>query len=173
MSVLKRFHLAFYFIIFTTAVLVSPLVYPSTSSLVLPVASPWGKAKVLDIKYKPQKVFYDLTTGDPDELDNVLDRASALFKLYDSDLFESSIVIIIHGDAIAFFATENFSKFKQHMQRANSLTMGTTIEFRMCNMAAKMMNYSAEDIHGFVSMVPMADAEMVRLQNEEGYAYMR
>ena len=30
-----------------------------------------------------------------------------------------------------------------------------------------------EDIHGFVKLVPMADAEIVRLQREDGYAYMR
>jgi hypothetical protein len=28
-------------------------------------------------------------------------------------------------------------------------------------------------LHGFVRVVPMADAEIVRLQQEEGYAYMR
>jgi len=30
-----------------------------------------------------------------------------------------------------------------------------------------------EDIHGFVKMVPMADAERISLQQENGYAYMR
>lgn len=32
--------------------------------------------------------------------------------------------------------------------------------------------YRPSDVHGFVQMVPMADAEIVRLQ-KEGYAYMR
>jgi len=43
----------------------------------------------------------------------------------------------------------------------------------MCKAAAKMLGYEAKDIHGFVKMVPMADAEIIRLQTEEGYAYMR
>lgn len=59
------------------------------------------------------------------------------------------------------------------MQRAQSLTVGTSVEFRMCRAAARLMRYQPEDVHGFVSMVPMADAEIVRLQQEEGYAYLR
>ena len=137
------------------------------------VTTPWGHAKNLAIKYQPQKLLYDLTTSDPKKLDNILDRASYLFKLYDSQMFDSSIVIIIHGEAIPFFAIDQLSKYKERMIRANNLTIGTTIEFRMCKAAAKLMNYNAQDIHGFVTMVPMADAEIVRLQNEEGYAYMR
>lgn len=135
--------------------------------------APWGHAKSLDLEYKPQKLLYDLTTGNPKELDNILDRVSLLFKTYDSDVFDSSIVVIIHGDAIPFFTIDNYVKFQKRMQRANSLTIGSSIEFRMCSAAARVMKYDPTDIHGFVTMVPMADAEIVRLQNDEGYAYMR
>jgi len=138
-----------------------------------PLSAPWGHAETMEVKYKPQKLLYDLTTGDPEELDNILDRSSLLFKLYESDMFDSSIVIIIHGDAINFFAIDQFVKYKERMFRANSLSIGTKIEFRMCKAAAKVMGYKPQDIHGFVKMVPMADAEIVRLQNEEGYAYMQ
>jgi len=136
-------------------------------------AASWGHAESVDIKYKPHKLIYDLTTADPKKLDNILDRVSYLFKLYDSDMFESSIVIVIHGDAIPFFAIDQFTKYQDKVFRANSLTIGTTIEFRMCKAAAKVMHYQPEDIHGFVKMIPMADAEIVRLQQEEGYAYMQ
>lgn len=135
--------------------------------------APFGQAKSIDIDYKPQKLLYDLTTADPKAFDNILDRVSLLYKLYDSDLFDSSIVVIIHGDSIPFFAIDNYVKYKERMHRAKSLTLGSSIEFRMCKMAAKVMKYEPKDIHGFVKMIPMADAEIVRLQNEEGYAYMR
>jgi hypothetical protein len=29
------------------------------------------------------------------------------------------------------------------------------------------------DIHGFLKVVPMADAELTKLQQQDGYAYMR
>jgi len=133
---------------------------------------PWGTAKSMDLTYEPHKVLYDLTTGDAKELINILDRVGYLYKLHGSDPFDSSIVVIIHGDAIPFFAIDKYKKFKTLMARAQSLSVGTTIEFRMCRAAAKLMNYEAKDIHGFVTMVPMADAEIVRLQSELGYAYM-
>jgi len=135
-------------------------------------ASPWGSAKVENTQYTPQKVLYDLDTANPKALDNILDRVALLYKLYDSDLFDSSIVVIIHGDAIPFFAIDQFSKYEARIRRANSLTVGTTIEFRMCRAAAKIIKYASKDIHGFVTMIPMADAEITRLQ-KEGYAYMR
>lgn len=137
------------------------------------VMAPWGSAQSLDIKYNPQKVLYDVTTGDKAELSSILDRLTYLYKLYGSDPLDSSIVVIIHGDTIPFFAINKFSKYKELMVRAQSLTVGTPIEFRMCKAAAKMMDYEPKDIHGFVKMVPMADAEIVRLQQEEGYAYMQ
>ena len=133
--------------------------------------APWGVAKKSEFKYEPQKVLYDLTTGDKKSLINILDRAGLLFKLYDSDLFDSSIVIVIHGEAIPFFTIVDSIDFEL-VKRAYNLTVGTTIEFRMCQAAAKVMGYEPKDIHGFVKMVPMADAEIVKLQ-KEGYAYMR
>jgi intracellular sulfur oxidation DsrE/DsrF family protein len=132
---------------------------------------PWGEASVLNIEYKPSKVLYDLTSGDKKNLASVLDQIGYLYKLYGSDVFESSIVVVIHGDAIPFFAIDRFKQHKAIMQRAQSLTVGTPIEFRMCRAAARLLDYEPSDIHGFVTMVPMADAEIVRLQ-QDGYAYM-
>lgn len=43
----------------------------------------------------------------------------------------------------------------------------------MCKAAAQLQGLKPEDIHGFVKMVSMADAEIVRLQQEEGFAYMK
>lgn len=135
--------------------------------------SPWGDAKVLSTQYKPQKVLYDVDYGSLEKLSKILDRVSYLNTLYKSDPFESSIIIILHGESIPFFAKENTSKYKAFLVRAYGLTLDGVIEFRMCQAAAKIMNYTNKDIHGFINMVPMADAEIIRLQKEEGYAYMR
>jgi hypothetical protein len=154
-------------ILFASYLLLAPalMLYASENS-------PWGKADVLDIDYKPAKVLYDLSSGDKQALDGLLDRIGYLYKLYGSDVFDSSIVVVIHGDAIPLFAIDQFKLHKDIMQRAQSLTVGTPIEFRMCLANARLLNYEPSDIHGFVTMVPMADAEIVRLQHE-GYAYMR
>lgn len=135
--------------------------------------APWGKAKAVDIQYSPQKVLYDVALDNVKTFERVLDRASYLSKIYNADPFNASIVIVLHGNEINYFAIKNYAKYKDLMRRAQSLTVGGIIKFEMCRIAAKGQGYEPEDIHGFVEVIPMADAEIVRLQNQEGYAYMR
>ena len=111
-------------------------------------------------------------TGNSERLANILARAGYLSKLNSEDSFDSKIVIVIHGDAIPFFAIANIQQHRKLMELAYSQTLNEVIEFRMCQKSAQLQGFSPADIHGFVSMVPMADAEIVRLQ-QEGYAYMR
>ena len=148
------------------------IVLGNISTLNASESSPWGRAKVLDVEYMPNKALFDLTSGDKNDVSNVLDRVGYLYKIYGSDMFDSSIVIVVHGDAIPFFAIDELRKHEDIMRRAQSLTVGTSIEFRMCRAAAKLLKYDPEDIHGFIKMVPMADAEIIRLQHDN-YAYMQ
>ena len=135
--------------------------------------SPWGNASVIDKEYKPQKVLYDVDYGSLTKLTNILDRVSFLNQLYKADPFHSSIVVILHGGSIPYFAKDSGETYKVFLKRAYNLTLDGIIEFRMCKAAAKAMHYEAKDIHGFITMVPMADAEIVELQKEQGYAYLR
>jgi intracellular sulfur oxidation DsrE/DsrF family protein len=136
-------------------------------------ASPWGSAKVLKTDYVPQKVVYDVAVPTEEAFTRLLDRVSYLNNLYHADPFEASIVVVLHGDEIPFFAIDSLDRYRDLMQRAQSLTLAGPVEFRMCKVAARAHGYEAGDIHGFISMVPMADAEIIRLQQEEGYAYMQ
>jgi intracellular sulfur oxidation DsrE/DsrF family protein len=134
---------------------------------------PWGTAQVQSIDYAPQKVVYDVAARDVDTFSRVLDRVSYLNNLYHADPFGASIVLVLHGDEISFFAISDFDKYKDLVTRAQSLTVGGTIDIRMCEVAARGHGLAPADIHGFVKLVPMADAELVRLQQEEGYVYMQ
>ncbi|MEQ1591788.1 MAG: DsrE family protein [Thiobacillaceae bacterium] len=134
--------------------------------------APWGSAPELDILYAKQKVVYDTAVESVVALTSVLDRASYLSTLNGADPFDNKIVIVLHGGEIPFFAIRNYARFKDLMSRAQSLSVGGVIEFRMCKIAALGRGFKPKDIHGFVSMVPMGDAEIVRLQHE-GYSYMR
>jgi intracellular sulfur oxidation DsrE/DsrF family protein len=135
--------------------------------------APWGSASEIHQVYSKQKVVFDTTSGSLAGLASVLDRASYISQLNGPDPFDTRIVIVLHGEAIPFFAIKNFSKYRDLMIRAQSLSVGNVIEFRMCKAAARLQGLTAKDIHGFVRLVPMADAEIVRLQQEEGFAYMR
>jgi intracellular sulfur oxidation DsrE/DsrF family protein len=135
-------------------------------------SAPWGGSKVTDIKYKPQKVVYDVHVKTAAAVESVLDRASHLSMITGADPFEQSIVLVLHGKELSFFAIKNYDKYKDLMKRAQSLVESEVITIKMCKIAAQSQGYAPEDIHGFIEMVPMGDAEIIRLQYEEGYAYM-
>lgn len=134
--------------------------------------APWGHARLTPTEYKPMKVVYDVTTADAGELAHVLDRVSYLSNITGADPFEQSIVLVLHGASPRFFAIENYAQYTTLQTRAQSLTVGDVIKIRMCKLAAEARGYKPADIHGFVEMVPMGDAEIIRLQTEEAHAYM-
>jgi intracellular sulfur oxidation DsrE/DsrF family protein len=154
---------------------VLPLIVMFLSSFTAGAAeqAPWGRAQAQEYDYQPQKVVFDVAVSSPARLSRILDRASYLSKLYNADMFDASIVLVLHGNEIPFFAIKNYLKHKELMERAQSLTLNNVIEFRMCKIAAAGHGFKPEEIHGFVKIVPMADAEIVRLQREENYAYMK
>lgn len=135
--------------------------------------SPWGNAQQTKREYHPQKVVYDVATSSINELAHAIDRVSSLNNLAGADPFESSIVIVLHGPEVKFFTHKNYSKYKVLMDRAQSLTVGSTIKFKMGQLTAEWYGFKPKDIHGFVELIPMGDAEIIRLQVEERYAYMR
>lgn len=135
--------------------------------------TPWGGAVAEQIEYKPQKVVYDVHVDTLGKMNSILDRTSYLSKITGADPFDSSIVLVLHGPEIKFFARENYAKYKDLMHRAESLVQGETLKIRMCKLAAEGLGFKSNEIHGFVKMVPMGDAEIIRLQNEEHHAYMQ
>lgn len=134
--------------------------------------APWGHAHAVEQTYAKQKVVYDVAVDSEAAVRSVISRAVLLANLNGNDPFDSKVVIVLHGNEIPFFAIKNYARYRELMQRAQSATQSGVIEFRMCRIAAKGHGFEPADIHGFVTMVPMADAEIVRLQ-QAGYAYMR
>ncbi|HYQ71340.1 MAG TPA: hypothetical protein VET88_05365, partial [Gammaproteobacteria bacterium] len=112
--------------------------------------APWGHAGAEDIDYAPHKVVYDVAAADVDAFSRVLDRVSYLNNVYQADPFEESIVLVLHGDEIPFFAVDKLPAYRELMQRANSLTLAGPVEFRMCRVAARGHGLEPGDIHGFV-----------------------
>ena len=130
-------------------------------------------AENIQTDYAPPKVVYDVSVSGIEGLESVLDRASYLSTITGADPFEQSIVLVSHGDEIDFFANKNADRYKDLMTRARSLVVGEVITIRMCRVAARSHGYEPQDIQDFVQMIPMGDAEIIRLQNEEDHAYMR
>ncbi len=143
------------------------------STPVFATNAPWNGAAVTLTEYKPQKVVYDVHVKTVKAVESVLDRASYLSTITGADPFDQSIVLVLHGTELSFFAIENYKKYKELMHRAQSLVESEALTIKMCKIAAQSQGYSSEDIHGFIEMVPMGDAEIIRLQYEEAHAYMQ
>jgi len=121
------------------------------------------------VNYNPAKVVYDVSSSDPVALGHILDRINMLQNVYNNDTFEASIIVVIHEEAIPLFKAGGQPEL---MRRARSLALGEIIEFKVCEASARMQKITAAQLHDFISMIPMADAEIVRLQHS-GYAYLR
>ena len=135
--------------------------------------APWGNAKFTPTEYKPQKVVYDVHVKTVKAVESVLDRASYLSAITGADPFDQSIVLVLHGKELSFFAIKNYDRYQDLMKRAQSLVESEALVIRMCKIAAQSQGFTTEDIHGFIEMVAMGDAEIIRLQYEEGHAYMQ
>lgn len=121
--------------------------------------------------YNPGKVVYDVTAATANEINHLLDRAALLQKTYHNDSFAAEIILVIHEDAIPLFSKTR-AVGAQLQQRAQSLTLGEIINFRVCAASARMQGFKTSDFPAFIKIVPMADAEIIQLQNN-GYAYLR
>lgn len=133
---------------------------------------PWGTAELIEKDYEPTKVVYDVGAADADEMNSIIGRVSHLNNEYAGDVFDAHIVVVLHGNEIPLFSVENYAENEELMERAQSLTVAGNIEYRMCAAAAALHEVEPEDVHGFVNIVPMADAEIIELQHD-GYAYMQ
>ena len=153
--------------------LLACLLLPTPLTQAADANAPWGRAKLDNVSYQPHKVVYDVSASSVASFRHVLDRVSYLNTIYNADPFDSSIVMVLHGKEIPFFAIKNYAQYKELMTRARSLVNSGNIRFRMCKVAAEGHGLKPEDVHGFVEMVPMADAEIIRLQQEEQHVYMQ
>ena len=147
--------------------------FVSTQGVAGTPSAPWGGSKVTATEYKPQKVVYDVHVKTVEAVESVLDRASYLSTITGADPFDQSIILVLHGAELSFFAIKNYQKHKELVHRAQSLVESEAMTIKMCKIAAQSQGFAPEDIHGFVEMVPMGDAEIIRLQYEEGHAYMQ
>ncbi|MDH5765946.1 MAG: DsrE family protein [Gammaproteobacteria bacterium] len=123
-----------------------------------------------DKTYSPARVVFNVSSANIKLLNHTLDRASLLQNIYNNDPISTSIVIVIHGNAIPSF-THIKQQNHQLINRAKDLSMSDIIEFRLCAASARMHGLHKSDFSGFINIIPMADAEIIELQNS-GYAYI-
>lgn len=127
--------------------------------------APYGTAKSDMHEYPTINAVFDVNYEDPTDL-NVLYN----FVKNTSKPLKGHMVVVTHGPELRVFAKENYEKYQGTIDRMAELSdMG--VEFRMCNNAMKAAGYKAQDMHGFITVVPAGFPEIAYLQSQ-GYAFI-
>lgn len=127
--------------------------------------APYGTANVDMHEYPTTNAVFDVNYDDPNQL-NILHA----FVKNTSKPLGGKMVVVTHGPELRAFAKENYEKYQGVVDKLAQLAENG-VEFRMCNNAMRAAGYKAEDIHGFVTIVPAGFPEIAYLQSQ-GYQYI-
>ncbi|MEW5966637.1 MAG: DsrE family protein [Pseudomonadota bacterium] len=83
---------------------------------------------------------------------------------------KGEVVAVTHGPELRAFAKENHLKYQGIVDRLAELAQ-EGVQFKMCNNAMKAAGFRADDMHGFVTVVPAGFPELVYWQSK-GYQYV-
>ncbi len=127
--------------------------------------APYGTAKVDMHKYETINAVFDVNYEDPKKL-NILYN----FILNTKKQLKGKMIVVTHGPELRLFAKENYVKYQAVVDKLAELSKDG-VEFRMCNNAMRAAGYSADDMHGFITVVPAGFPEIAHLQSM-GYRYI-
>lgn len=123
--------------------------------------SPYGTAKFAsyaDIdSLKQLKVVWDFNFVDPKAVGGAFNNVAALLRATSEfgpkEIDPIKVVIVSHGPEIVVFDKRNYAKYKDVVDRAASFA-SQGVKFEICRNAATAQGIAAENLHGFVTMVP-------------------
>lgn len=127
--------------------------------------SPYGTAKVDMHEYPVINAVFDVNYEDPNDL-NIL----YAFVNNTRVPLKGKMVVVTHGPELRAFAKENYEKYQGIVDRMAELA-DNGVEFRMCNNAMRAAGFQAEDMHGFITVVPAGFPEIAYLQHQ-GYTFI-
>lgn len=127
--------------------------------------APYGTAKVDMHPMSPTDTVFDVNYADPHQLNILYNFINNTRKVT-----KGKVVVVTHGPELRAFAKENYGKYQGAMDKMAELAKDG-VEFKMCNNAMKAAGYKAEDMHGFVTIVPAGFPELVYYQSK-GYQYV-
>jgi intracellular sulfur oxidation DsrE/DsrF family protein len=125
--------------------------------------APYGTAKFAayqDVNdLKQLKVVWDFNFVDPKSVGFVFNYVNALLTAASEfgphEIEPIKVVIVSHGPEVVVFARKNYAKYKDIVDRAAAFAK-LGIKFEICRNAAMFLGFAAEELHGFVTLVPPA-----------------
>ncbi|ADC89726.1 Domain of unknown function DUF1791 [Thermocrinis albus DSM 14484] len=133
------------------------------------------KALYVQTEYaKPFRVVVEFYFDHPEKIRPALGWVSNIVYVltnppYNYPLEDIDIVVISHGRELEAFVKRNREKYRDVVERMESLSQ-YGVKFFVCAMAARQLyNLKEEDFYPFVTLVPSAITELAHWQHK-GYA---
>jgi len=123
--------------------------------------APMGRAEQLERSYPEIDTVLDVSYDDPRDLNLLYGFVRSLRQ----SLPGGETIVVLHGPELRAFAVENYATYQGEMLRMAELAEEGTL-FHMCGDALTAAGYEPEDMHGFVTVVPNAFAEIAFLQKQ-------
>lgn len=118
----------------------------------------------------PQRAVLDIMVHTLDELRVLLDRAEQLSGSLRQKNEPASVVLVLHGPEVEFFASSNYEKYKDIVDQAARLDAFAIVDVKICQTMMRIQGIERDDIPSFIEQVPLGQAEIDRLVGE-GYVY--
>lgn len=118
----------------------------------------------------PSRAVLDISVHTVEELRVLLDRAEQLAMAPHPRGKDDSVVLVLHGPEVAFFAISNYATYREIVDQAARLDAFDVVDVRICETMMNQYGLGADDIPSFIERVPYGPGEVERLRRE-GYAY--
>jgi len=118
----------------------------------------------------PKKAVLDITVHTIDELKVLFDRAEEIALAPQPPGGEASVVLVLHGPEVEFFAISNYDKYKDIVDQAARLDAFDVVDVKICQTMMEISGIPRDDIPAFIEQVPLGSVEVERLVRE-GYVY--
>ncbi len=140
-------------------------IVPAHQALAAAELAPYGTAKVDMHEMPATDTVFDVNYSDPQQLNTLYN-----FIRNTQKVTKGKVVVVTHGPELRAFAKENYEKYQGIVDKMAELSK-EGIEFKMCNNAMKAAGFQAEDMHGFITVVPAGFPELAYWMGK-GYKYI-
>jgi intracellular sulfur oxidation DsrE/DsrF family protein len=128
--------------------------------------SPIGTSPEADMV--PERTVLGVSVHTIEGLRVLFDRAEELAMIPRPKGGDASVVLVLHGPEVEFFAIKNYDKYKDIVDQAARLDAFDVVDVKICQTMMGVRGIERNDIPSFVELVPYGPGGVERLR-QEGY----
>ncbi|HHH45111.1 MAG TPA: hypothetical protein ENK49_13310 [Gammaproteobacteria bacterium] len=120
---------------------------------------------------QPRNLVADISVHTEQELDILFTRVEQLLDRPRSENEAPLVSIVLHGPEVAFFAVQNYAKYKGLVDRAAKLAALGAVDISICQTQMRNLGIATDQVPSFLRQVPYGPGEVERLL-ENGFVSM-